>query len=196
MEINGRIECEKMRREWTEWEVRYLEKKYVGQPVERTAKKLNRTINSVKRKAANMNLNHYTDSLSAKVVARCFGVDISVVIRWINKFHMPCKKVVCGNQTRYLIESEKFWKWAENNKGIINWSKYEIQSLLPEPDWLRETIRNYSTPNTREKYTDDDIVKIRVLLAKGLSYAEIAKETGRTYYGIDHLCGSIYSERT
>lgn len=184
-----------MRREWTEWEVRYLEKKYVGQPVERTAKKLNRTINSVKRKAANMNLNHYTDSLSAKVVARCFGVDISVVIRWINKFHMPCKKVVCGNQTRYLIESEKFWKWAENNKGIINWSKYEIQSLLPEPDWLRETIRNYSTPNTREKYTDDDIVKIRVLLSKGLSYSEIARETGRTYYGINHLCGSIYSER-
>ena len=195
MEIAGRRECEKMRREWTEWEVRYLEKKYVGQPVERTAKKLNRTINSVKRKAAKMNLNHYTDSLSAKVVARCFGVDISVVIRWINKFHMPCKKVVCGNQTRYLIEGEIFWKWAENNKNIINWSKYEIQSLLPEPDWLRETIRNYSTPNTREKYTDDDIVKIRVLLGKGLSYAEIAKETGRTYYGIDHLCGSIYSER-
>ena len=183
-----------MRREWTEWEVRYLEKKYVGQPVERTAKKLNRTINSVKRKAAKLDLNHYTNFLSAKVVAKCFNVDTKVVLRWINKFHMPCKKVVCGNQTRYLIESEKFWKWAENNKGIINWSKYEIQSLLPEPDWLRETIRNYSTPNTREKYTDDDIVKIRVLLGKGLSYAEIAKETGRTYYGIDHLCGSIYSK--
>mgnify|MGYP003511634939 FL=1 len=184
-----------MRREWTEWEVRYLEKKYVGQPVEKTAKKLNRTINSVKRKAAKLDLNHYTNFLSAKVVAKCFGSDVSVVIRWINKFDLPCKKVICGNQTRYLIENEKFWKWAENNKNIINWGKYERQSLLPEPDWLRETIRNYNTPNTREKYTDDDIVKIRVLLSKGLSYAEIAKETGRTYYGIDHLCGTIYSER-
>ena len=67
--------------------------------------------------------------------------------------------------------------------------------MLPEPKWLNNAIRNHNTPNTREKYTDDDIVKIRVLLAKGLSYAEIAKETGRTYYGIDHLCGSIYSER-
>ena len=196
MEINGRIECEKMRREWTEWEVRYLEKKYVGQPVERTAKKLNRTINSVKRKAAKLDLNHYTNFLSAKVVAKCFNVDTKVVLRWINKFNLPCKKVVCSNQTRYLIDGNMFWKWAENNKDIINWSKYEKQSLLPEPDWLKETIRNYSTPNTREKYTDDDIVKIRVLLGKGLSYAEIAKETGRSYYGIDHLCGSIYSERT
>ena len=97
-----------MRREWTEWEVRYLEKKYVGQPVEKTAKKLNRTINSVKRKAAKLDLNHYTDSLSAKVVARCFGSDVSVVIRWINKFDLPCKKVICGNQTRYLIETKNF----------------------------------------------------------------------------------------
>ena len=64
-----------MRREWTEWEVRYLEKKYVGQPVERTAKKLNRTINSVKRKAAKLDLNHYTNFLSAKVVAKCFKVN-------------------------------------------------------------------------------------------------------------------------
>lgn len=134
--------------------------------------------------------------LSAKVVARCFGVDVSVVIRWINKFDMPCKKVVCGNQTRYLIEGNKFWKWAENNKDIINWSKYECMSILPEPKWLKETIRNYATPKAREKYTDDDIVNIRVLLSKGLSYAEIARETGRTYYGINHLCGTIYSERT
>ena len=61
---------------------------------------------------------------------------------------------------------------------------------------MKESIRNYDTPNAREKYTDDDIVKIRVLLAKGLSYAEISKETGRTYDGIKHLCGTIYSERT
>ena len=183
-----------MRREWTEWEVRYLEKKYVGQPVERTAKKLNRTINSVKRKAAKLDLNHYTNFLSAKVVAKCFNLDTKVVLRWINKFNLPCKKVVCSNQTRYLIDSNMFWKWAENNKNIINWSKYEKQSLLPEPKWLKEAIRNYETPKARDKYTDDEIVKIRVLLSKGLSYAEIAKETGRTYYGINHLCRNIYSE--
>lgn len=59
-----------MRREWTEWEVRYLEKKYVGQPVERTARKLNRSINSVKRKAAKLNLNHYTDSLSVQITLK------------------------------------------------------------------------------------------------------------------------------
>ena len=171
-----------------------MEKKYIGQPVQKTAEKLNRSVASVKRKAANLNLNHYTDSLSAKIVAKCFVVDVSVVIRWINKFDLPCKKVVCGNQMRYLIEGEKFWKWAENNKDIINWAKYERQSLLPEPDWLRGVIRSYNTPKAREKYTDDDIVKIRVLLSKGLSYAEIAKETGRSYYGFDHLCGSIYSE--
>ena len=169
-----------MRREWKEQEVKYLEKKYVGQPVERTAERLNRSIASVKRKAARMNLNHYTDYLSAKVVARCFGVDISVVIRWINKFGMPCEKRAFGSQTRYFIDIDKFWEWAEKNKNIINWAKYETKSLLPEPVWLRETIRNYSTPNIRKKYTDDDIVKIRVLLTKGLLtiYVEVFIQKG------------------
>ena len=184
-----------MRKEWTEWEVRYLEKKYIGQPVEKTAKRLNRSVNSVKRKAAKLDLNHYTNFLSAKIVAKCFNVDAKVVIRWINMFGLPCKKVVCGNQTRYLIESDKFWKWAENNKNIINWAKYERRSIIPEPKWLKEAIRNYDTPNAREKYTDDDIVKIRVLLSKGMSYAEISKEIGRTYDGIKHLCRNIYTER-
>lgn len=63
-----------------------------------------------------------------------------------------------------------------------------------EPKWLNNAIRNHNTSKSRDRYTDDDIAKIRVLLSKGLSYAEIARETGRTYNGINHLCGSIYSK--
>ena len=41
-----------MRREWTEWEVRYLEKKYVGQPVERTAERLKQNHKFCKTKSS------------------------------------------------------------------------------------------------------------------------------------------------
>lgn len=71
-----------MRREWTEWEMQYLEKKYLKQPISVTAKRLGRSVESVKQKASRMGLNRYMDILSAKPLARCFGVDISVVIRW------------------------------------------------------------------------------------------------------------------
>ena len=71
-----------MRREWTEQEVNYLKSRYLKQPVEITAKKLNRTKMSVKRKAVNIGLKHYcTDYLSARMIAKCFGVDTTVPIR-------------------------------------------------------------------------------------------------------------------
>lgn len=72
-----------MRREWTEWEEKYMERKYLRQPVKVTAERLNRTVVSVKRKAAKMHLNHNIDCLSAKEVSRCFNCDISVILRWI-----------------------------------------------------------------------------------------------------------------
>lgn len=42
-----------MRREWTDREVKYLNNRYLKQSVETTAKKLNRSVPSVKGKARN-----------------------------------------------------------------------------------------------------------------------------------------------
>lgn len=181
-----------MRREWTKQEESYMEKKYLKQPVEKTAKKLNRTIASLKHKAQKMRLNHYTDGLNAKTIAKCFNVDVKVVLRWIDKFGLPCKKVKCSNQTRYIIENDEFWKWAEKNKEIINWSKYERMSLFPEPNWIDDAIGNYKKTRSREKYTSGEIITIKNLLRKGLNYREIAEQLGRSYYGISKLCRKIY----
>lgn len=182
-----------MRREWTKQEELYMEKKYTKQPIEKTAKILNRSIFSVKRKANRLQLNHYADYFNAKTIARCFNSDVSVVIRWIQKFTLPCKKVICPNQTRYLIDPNDFWKWAEENKNIINWSKYEKLSICPEPSWLDDVVKSSINTRHRSKYTQDEILRVKSMLYKGMSYSEIAEQMGRTYYGISHLCRRIYS---
>lgn len=181
-----------MATKWTKSEEGYMERRYLLQPVEVTAQKLNRTVPSVKHKAVKMGLNHYTESLNAKVVANCFNVDMRVIKRWINEYNLPCKKVVCSNQTRFRIEAEDFWKWAEQHKDIINWSKYEQGSLIPEPDWLEDAINNCKSPKLRKRYTQEEIVMVKNLLHRGLNYKEIAKQMGRSYYGISHLCREIY----
>ena len=181
-----------MRREWTEQEERYMEMHYIYQPIEKTAKALNRTIESVKRKAARMKLNHYTSFYNAKTLAKCFNSDVTVVLRWIQKFNLPARKVVCETQTRYLINPEKFWKWAEERKEIINWSKYEIGSVLPEPDWVKNEKRNYNQYRSRERFTEKEISTIKGLLRRNLSYREIAEIVGRSYYSINHICRNIY----
>lgn len=182
-----------MRREWTEWEEQYLKKRYLSQPVEKTAKKLNRTETSVRRKAARMRLNHYTDELNAKTLAKCFNSDLSVVVRWIEKFDLPCKIVECKTQTRYVIQMDNFWTWAKQHKDVINWSKYNSCSLHPEPVWLRNEVLNYKTPNSRKRFTDEEIRNVKWLLKRGLTYKEIAEETSRSYNSINHLCRKIYA---
>ena len=177
-----------MRREWTTTEENRLKRMYLKQPVKETAKILNRSVSSVKHKAAKLGLNHYTDSLNAKTISKCFNCDISVILRWIHKYSLPCQKVECKTQTRYLVDITDFWKWAEKNKDIVNWSRYERLSLLPEPEWIDETIKNYNKPKSRNRYTDYEIITIKNLLHKGLNYHEIANEVGRSYYGISHLC--------
>lgn len=181
-----------MRMEWTANEETYMERYYLSQPAKKTAEKLNRTIPSVKRKAAKMGLNHYTSSFNAKAVANCFNVDISVIKRWIEKFGLPCKKVRCDTQTRYIIDIATFWKWAEEHKDIINWSRYERLTMCPEPNWLEETIKNYNTPKSRNRFTEQEVVSVKGMLHRGLNYKEIALQMGRSYYSIKHLCRKIY----
>lgn len=182
-----------MRKEWTEQEEKYMKRYYLHQPSEMTAKKLNRSIYSIRRKAAKMGLNHYTDQLSAKTLAKCFNCDVSVILRWIQKYGLPARKVVCKTQTRYSVSPNDFWQWAENNKNLINWARYEAKSILPEPEWVREEIRNYKTPMSRKKYTEEEKEKIRVLLKKGMNYKQISEEIGRSYYSVVHAGRSIYT---
>lgn len=54
-----------MKREWTESEERALRNRYQYQTVQKTAQMLNRSIYSVKRKAAKMGLSHYNDANGA-----------------------------------------------------------------------------------------------------------------------------------
>ena len=190
-----KIGSEHMRKrtKWGKEEENYLERRYLLQPVEKTAKKLNRTTESVKHKAARMGLNHYTNSFNAKTISNCFNIDMRVVKRWVEKFDLPCKKVICSNQTRYLIEAETFWEWAKTHKDIINWTKYNSKSICPEPPWLKDELANYSTPRSRARYTQQEIITIKNMLHRGLSYREIAEEMGRSYHAINHLCRKIYT---
>ena len=86
--INSNGSITTNRRKWTEREEKYMESRYLYQPVEITAKRLKRSVCSVKKKAAKLGLNKFYDIFSAKQLAKCFNTDISVVLRWIEKFDM------------------------------------------------------------------------------------------------------------
>lgn len=183
------------RKEWTKDEETYMYRRYLYQSVETTAKFLNRSVSSVKHKASKMGLNHYYgERISAKTLAKCFHSDIRVILRWIDKFDLPCKKVELDNQTRYSIDPVEFWKWAEKHKEIINWKKYERETLFPEPSWINyEWKKDNDKPERHgNKITDFEKLSIKNMLRKGMSNKEIAKEIHRTYEATKHITKTVF----
>ena len=162
-------------RPWTDREVAYLEAKYVTQPVELTAKRLKRTMVSVQHKAMRLGLNSYASEwYNATTIAACFQHDCEVVIRWVEKHGLQARKIVLPNQTRYLIDPDEFWKWADTHRALINWSNYIPLSLPPEPEWVNEERKNYKNTRHRKLFTDTEKIQIKHMIRQGKTYQEIA----------------------
>lgn len=178
----------KMRREWTKQEEDFLEKWYNKKGVSYFANKLNRTEDSIKRKAQKMGLNAYIcDRLYVKTIAKCFNCDSVVINRWILKYGLPFSIVTRGQLTCKLIEQEKFWKWAEEHANLIPWHKYERGTILPEPNWIKEHIREYAYKNNRKRISENDKLSVIFLRRKGYTFKQISKETSRTLDSVKHI---------
>ena len=175
------------RREWTAEEEKYMNKYYLRQPTKRTAKVLNRSIESVRKKAVQMGINTYYDGyLSAHVLAECFSTNTQVIKRWIEKFNLPAIKINDSkHRTRYQIDPENFWKWADGHRDVINWSGYDLCSILPEPQWVEFEQSRYKTKRHCRKFTVNEIVQIKHMLRRCMTYKEIAEKLGRTERSIE-----------
>jgi DNA-binding CsgD family transcriptional regulator len=174
-------------RPWTEEEVEYLEKYFEKYSSNTMAFKLKRSINSVRRKAQSIGLNAYVcEDLHVKTLANCFSCDSRVVNRWL-EHGLPYKSITKGKKTFKLISIKKFWKWAETNQEMIPWQKYERLSILPEPKWLNETIKNCENKNNRKPITPYEIHQVIRMKKLGKSNEEIAKELGRTVESVKHI---------
>ena len=182
-----------MAQRWTDREIRYLESKYLNQAVSITAKRLNRTERAVVKKALDIGLSKVHDILSVNKLAECFNVTHKVVMKWINQYDLPCRKFKCSCCTKYMIDLENFWKWAEQHKDIINWSRYNCMTLALEPAWVRCEKFLYDRPNKGKCWTDMEINYAKSMLRRGMSYREVAKELGRTQSGVAHKCAYIYN---
>ena len=130
---------------------------------------------------------YYDGYLSARMLGECFGTNEKAVKRWVEKFNLPAIKVKEPNRTRYQIDPEQFWKWADAHRNIINWSGYDLCSILPEPRWVEFEQARYKTKRHGQRFTQNEIVRIKHMQHRGLNTKEIAAEMGRTEISIRHV---------
>src|SRR5690625_3118197 len=98
--------------------------------IETIAKKLGRTVNAVEIRLGRLGISNTkleSGKITAAELARCCGVDNHVITRtWIPKKGLPAVRRVTRYKRKYwLIDVKEFWKWAEQNKDLIDFSRID-----------------------------------------------------------------------
>lgn len=190
-----KIRPERDNKPYTREENDYL-KAYAGTySIDKMAKAMGRTPSAIKEQLTRLGIGNLdlSGGIPANQLARIAGVAPSTVRTWIKRDLLPHSKRSARNNVkmkdkRCLIFPEEFWKWAEQNKHRVPFSKIERNVLLPEPDWLNAEIRKEKSLNKKILNKSDWTIKEEQeawqLRAQGVMYKDIAIRLKRTHSSV------------
>lgn len=173
-------------RKWTAEEDEYLINTYGKYELERIAKYLDRNKESLMRRLHRLGMAKAKECLgiTAYELAAALKVDVGSVYRWMKDRDLPFKTAYAKERTFSLIDIQEFWAWAEENKCIINFSRIEKHSLVPEPAWVDKQRKSdfHNRPlKERQKWTEDEDERIwHLFYAHGMTHNEIGALMGRS----------------
>ncbi|EKO1912211.1 hypothetical protein PZQ55_001249 [Clostridium botulinum] len=179
---------------WSQEEEEYLQRRYGKTTLKRIAKKLGRSENAIEIKAGRLGLSsalEATGELTAAEIAKVFKIDAHVVVdKWIkNKALKAQYKAVRCKRKFWRIKTEDFWKWAKDNKEIINFSKLERNILGKEPSWVDlERKKDFKEKPKRQHQFWNELEdrRLKNMWKSNLSLKEIAERLNRSCSSIRH----------
>lgn len=171
---------------WSNEETEYLEDKWgvISKPA--IAKKLGRSVDAVQLKARRLGLTrhiHSGDYLTINQLIVALNRSYSYTIDQWTKKGLPVKTKISVRKRYKIIYLDEFWKWAKDNRTLIDFSKVEVGALGKEPEWVHEQ-RKHDSAN--KKYSGrvwtqtDDARLISMLRQFRFSYDDISKELNRS----------------
>lgn len=182
------IDAPRKKKQWTEKEEAYLQDKWGTVSIKGLAKALGRSENAVVVRAQRLGCGAHLAgdtriSLHQLMLALYGGVNMgSYTSNRLIREGLPVKWHIVKNNRFRVIDIDDFWKWAEENKSILDFSRFEKYTLGAEPDWVDikrkadfEKLQKHGEHNAAWTKTEDD--KLRYLLEKGTyTYTDLARE--------------------
>ncbi|MBO3344344.1 hypothetical protein JJB52_08700 [Clostridium perfringens] len=176
---------------WTEENINYLEEKWGAVSVDIIAKKLNRTIVSVRKKASVLKLGKWinnTQYIKFKDLIISLGYSRSGYGYLKNKlkelgFPVLVKKV--SKMKIEVVDIEEFWKWTEENKGELNFANFNDGALGKEPSWVKEKRKadrmNPAKVNVKKRWAkEEDNLLIAKVKSNTYTYKMLSEDLFRT----------------
>lgn len=193
-------------RNWTKQEEEYLIEKWGTVSVKTIAKKLNRSENAIVVRKNRLGLGAFLENgeyITWNQLSLALGkgnVDSYKMTSWVKNREFPVHTKRVNANTYKVVYLEEWWKWAEKNRDLLDFSDFEENILGEEPDWAKEKRRHdvekkqkyIKTPWTK---TEDE--KLKHLVAKQqYSYDELSKILRRTNGAIQRrLCNLNIKDR-
>lgn len=187
---------------WKKHEEAYLEEKWGTLPIETIAKHLGRTPAAVVVRAQRLGCGAFLESGDYVVwrqVLLALGVDTAGYgykdISWIKNRGCPVRRQKVGKNTYRVINLDDFWKWAEKNQDLLDFSKFEENALGKEPGWVKEKRHadfRQSQRITMTPWTSaEDAKLIRLVKMRKYTFPELSKELRRTEGAIRKRLGDL-----
>lgn len=182
---------------WTESDIEYLQTCWGRRPIPKIAKTLNRTAKAVRVKAMRLNLGSFLmggDYITYSQLLSALGKSTAHTETnksWVQKRGLPLKYtyVNCRKRKVAIIYLDAFWKWAKVNRSLINWYKFEQNSLGEEPQWVKEYRKTNITNKVRLPWSQQEDELLKMLLKQHrYSYSEISKQLDRTQGAVLWRC--------
>jgi len=179
---------------WTQEEYDYLMDSWGKSSLGCISKHLNRSDNAIKIKVFKLGLGAFLDAgeyISFNELIQALGREKSstyMATSWIKSRNFPVKYKRVGKCHFKVVYLSDFWKWAEQNRSFIDFSKFEENTLGQEPAWVKEQRRSDQIKNMQVKKTpwtpaEESELK-RLLKTYRYNYSDISQKLSRS-------CGAI-----
>lgn len=177
---------------WEEEEIDFLKDNYGIKSEKYICKALGRTPSAIENKITRLELGRWYylgDYCTLSEMVSATGITYSTFRNWVENYEFPIIKKRYRKTHFRMVDLDKFWKWAEKNKNMVEWDKIPYLVFGEEPEWVDEARkakvleRDRSLKKTPWTKSEDEKL-IWLLKKQQYTYSDIAKELGRTHGAI------------
>lgn len=182
-------------RNWTKEELEYLEDSWGKTTIQGIADKLDRTYSSIINKARILRLGDpltHMDGITVSRLAKEIGLEYKLVMNWAEKYGFPAKQKRLAKQRKvWYVKYEDFWEWADNNRQMIDFTRFDKYALGSEPEWANEkrmadfNKKRFVPKPHNTPWSAGDLNKLLTLVKKpNMTYPEMSRILQRTHGAI------------
>lgn len=178
---------------WTPEEEAYLQDKWGTLSVSTIAKSLGRSIDAVIVRSQRLGLgSHLASDVRISVnqlMLALYQADAGSTGYTMHKLireGLPVKMHKVKTKNFRVIDIDEFWKWAEDHKEFLDFSKFEEYSLGKEPEWVKvkrkaDFQKTQQQGEHNEVWTGATDQKLKRMLSQHkYTYRDLSKELNRS----------------